>query len=128
MFDQLKAMGAIADLVKNQDKLRAAGERLRTEMAAARFRGEAAGGIARAVVTGELRVESIEIAPALAAGLGSADVRQREMAQRVIVEALNEAMAAARGGLQRTVEREAGALGLKGLASKLGDLLPGGPA
>ena len=121
MFDNLKAMGAVAGLLKNQDKLRAAMERVRRELAGMRLTGEAGGGAARAIVTGDMRVLSIEVGPAMAAGLASDS--SRRMAEVLIAEAVNDGLAKARAAAAETMSAEARELGLPDLPAGLGGLL-----
>jgi DNA-binding protein YbaB len=114
MFDNLKAMGALAGLMKNQDKLRETGERVRAKMDAARFTGEAGSGAARAVVSGSMKVIEVTLAPALVTGM-AADERTREIAGRLIADAVNDAISRAQEALKETVEEEARTMGLEGL-------------
>lgn len=125
MFDQLKAMGAITDLLKNQDKMRAAAERVKDRLEAERVVGEAGGGAARVTVTGSLRVLSMEVSPALVGTFTHADPQQRALAQAVLVEATNEALTKAQGLARAAIEQEMSGMGLGGLMGKVGGLLPG---
>ncbi|MCA9298014.1 MAG: YbaB/EbfC family nucleoid-associated protein [Phycisphaerales bacterium] len=110
MFDNFKAMGAIAGLMKNKERLAEAGERVRDRLQRTKVTGEAQGGLVRVVVTGELLVESIEVAPALGAGFASDD---RSMAEALVVEATNNAIHAARDRMQEIIREEASALGIE---------------
>ncbi len=125
MFDKLKAMGALAGLMKDRDKLRAAGERLKARADVVRGEGDAAGGAVRAVASGKLRVLSVEIAPALAAGM-AADENTRRLAGSLIAEAVNAAMASAGRQMQQEVSREARELGLEDFADQLNLMGPAG--
>lgn len=124
MFDSMKNLGALAGLMKNQDKLKAAGERVRTKMEATRVTGEAGAGAARAVVTGTLRVVSVELAPALVVGM-AADAKTHELASSLIAEAVNNALAQAQMKMKEAIDVEAKDLGLEGLipSGGLGGLL-----
>ncbi len=117
MFDKLKTMGALAGLLKDKDRLRAAGERIRARAEEIRAEGEAGGGAVRAVASGRLMVVSIEVAPALAAGM-AADQNTRQLAGSMIADAVNGALAGAQRQIQEEIRREARELGL--------DDLPGG--
>jgi DNA-binding protein YbaB len=125
MFDQLKAMGAVADLLKNQDKIKQAAERVRTRLETTVVTGEAAGGAVRARVSGTMQVVGMEIAPALGIAIGSVDAQQREQAESVIRDAINDALVKAQHAAKAAIEEEASALGLPGLGSNLGGFLPG---
>lgn len=121
MFDNLKAMGAVAGLMKNKDKLREVGDRVKEKMARARVTGQAGGGAARAVVSGQMRVVEIELSGPLVAGM-AADDRTRALAGNLVAEAVNSALEQAQRMLQEEISREARELGLPDLPG-LGDLL-----
>lgn len=120
MFDQLKMAGALAGLLKNKEGLKAAGERIRTRLKEVRAGGASGGGAVRATATGELRIESIQIEPALAAGL--ADPASRAYAEQLIAEAVNNALDQAKAVAQREAAKEAEALGLPGMDGLAGML------
>jgi DNA-binding protein YbaB len=121
MFDNLKAMGAVAGLLKNQDKIKGAMERVKRTLAGTRVNGESGGGAVRAVVTGDLRVLSIQVDPALGAGL--ADASARSAAEALIVEAVNDGLRKAQAEAGRVMSAEARELGLPDLPGGLGGLL-----
>lgn len=122
MFDQMKQMGAIAGLLKNKDKLAEAGARVKRELEDRPATGEAGGGAIRVTVGGEMKVLRVEIAPAIAAGLGAGD-EARGQIESLIAEATNDAMRLAQLRLKEAVDREAAALGIEGLGDQLGGLL-----
>jgi DNA-binding protein YbaB len=121
MFDNLKAMGALAGLMKNQDKLKAAMERVKRTLADTRLTGESGSGAVRAIVTGDLRILSVEVGPALAAGL--ADAASRRMAETLIAEAVNDGLRKAQAEAARVMSAEAKELGLPDLPGGLAGLL-----
>lgn len=121
MFDKLRAMTALAGLMKDKDRLRDAGARLKTRAAALRAPGESGSGAVRAVADGRFRMVSVEIAPALASGM-AADEPTRLLGGALIVEAVNAALAAAQRHMQEELRREAAALGLDDLPIDLSDL------
>lgn len=110
MFENLKAMGAIAGLLQNQERLRASAQRLRARLSDARIEGEAGGGEVRAVVDGQLRVVSVSLSPGLASGLGEGPARAR--AEALIAEAVNRATERARMLIAEEISRQADELGL----------------
>ncbi len=118
MLEQMKMMGALAGLLKNKEGLKAAGERIRTRLAEVRADGAAGGGAVRATSTGDLKIVSIQIEPALAAGL--ADPSSRQQAEQLIVEAVNNALDQAKAIAQREAAKEAEALGLPGMDGMAG--------
>lgn len=117
-----KTMGAIAGLLKNRDRIDAAAKRIKEQLLATEVTGEAAGGAVRAVVGGDLKVRSINLEPAVTQGLG-ADDASRQMAQSLIVEAVNDGMTKAQQAARDIVQREAADLGLPELP-QLSGLLP----
>ncbi|QOI99279.1 MAG: YbaB/EbfC family nucleoid-associated protein [Phycisphaeraceae bacterium] len=114
MFDKLKAMGAVAALLKDKDKIAQAFERVKTKAQAARLTADAASGAIRVVADGRMTILSVEIAPALASGIASSD-ESRRLAGDLITQAVNDALAKARGFLKSAVEAEAKSLGLPDL-------------
>lgn len=117
-----RTMGAIAGLLKNRDRLEAAGQRIKDALTATEVTGEAAGGAVRVVAGGDLKVRAIELAPAVTQGLG-ADEQSRQMAEQLITEAVNDAMTKAQQAAREIVQREATELGLPELPQLTG-LLP----
>ena len=113
MFDKLKAMGAVAALKKNQDKLKDAGERIRQRAETIRVTGEAGGGAARAIVSGAMRVVSIELAPGLINGM-ALDEKTRSLAGSLIADAVNDGLRQAQTKLKAALDEEAKSLGLEG--------------
>lgn len=122
MFDKFKQMGAIASLLQNKDKLREAGERIRAHAQDVRAVGESGGGAVRITVDGKMKVISVELTPALVAGM-AADERTRELAGSLIADAVNAAQAQAQEAMRLAIDREASDLGLPDLAGQLGNLL-----
>jgi hypothetical protein len=110
MFDNLKAMGAIAGLLKNQDKLRVTADKIKSKLASARIEAQAGGGAVRATVDGQLTVIAVELSPALASSLGTPEARAT--AGAMIAEAVNAASEQARQRLAEEMAREADAMGL----------------
>jgi len=122
MFENLKAMGAMAALLKDKDRLKSAGDRIKDAAAATRATGEGGAGAVRVTVDGKMRVLAVELQPALVSGM-AADDRTRELAGSLIAEACNNAMAAAQMKMKVVLEKESSALGLPGLGGDLAGLL-----
>ncbi len=121
MFDQLKAMGALAGLVQNKERLRAAADRVRASLDTDPPVGEAGSGAARATINGKLRVETLTLDPALAAGL-AADAASRAHAEGLIRDAVNDGLEKAKQRLASAVEAEAKELGIDELPFNVGKL------
>jgi len=89
MLNQMKAMGAIAGLLKNKEKLKAVSDEVKHKLETTRVFGEAGGGAVRVTCTCRMVVERVEIAPALAA---SADADQiGAMVEQGVNDALRKA-------------------------------------
>lgn len=112
MFDSLKAAGALAGLLKNKEQLKQAGERIKLRLAELRAGGGSGGGAVRATVTGDMKVVSISLEPAVCAALASGTQNDREQVQQLICEAVNNAMDIAKAMAQREIAKEAEAMGL----------------
>lgn len=123
MFDQLKAMGAVGNLLKNRDAIKNAGERVKNTMERTTVTGQAGGGAVRVTANGQMKVLSVELSPALAAGI-AADDRTRDLAGSLIAEAVNEAIKNAQDRLQAEIGKEADAMGLGDFIGK-GDSMGG---
>lgn len=122
MFDQFKAMGSLAGLMKDKDRLADAADRVRDRLEHTEVTGQAGGGAVRVVVTAAARVVSVHIEPALAVGFG--DDIGRVMAEELIAEAINEGMTRAREAARGIIEEEAREMGLGDLLPNLSGLLP----
>src|SRR2546427_11722947 len=92
MFDALRAAGSVAGLLKNKEALAAAGERIKRRLGEVRAQGASGGGAVRATASGDMRLIALAFDPAVLAGLSPTDPSSREMAERLIVEAVNNAM------------------------------------
>jgi len=122
MFDNMKMMSALAGLMKNKDKVKEAGERVKLKMEETRVTGEAGGGAARATVTGTMRVVEVELSPALVLGM-AADDKTRGLAGSLIAEAVNDGIRQAQARMKIAVDEEAKALGFEGGMPDLPGLL-----
>ncbi len=114
MFDNLKAMGAVAGLLKNKEKLRAVTERFQEKLERMSVTGVAGGSAVRVTVSGKMKVTEVFLDPALIAGLQAGE-GGREMAQALIAEATNDAITRVQSMVRDEAEREAQELGLPGL-------------
>src|SRR3954468_12934678 len=119
MFDKLKTMGAVAALLKDKDKLREIGARLKQRAEEVRASGEAGGGAVRVTVNGQMKVLEVELTPALVAGM-AADERTRALAGSLIDDAVNSAITAAQHAMKSVIEKEGRELGLPELGESIG--------
>lgn len=113
MFDNLKVMGAVAGLMKNKDKLRDAGDRIKSKADQTRVTGEAGMGAARVVVNGAMKVLSVELSPGLVVGM-NADEKTRLLAGSLIAEAVNDGIRQAQVKMKEAIDEEARGLGFEG--------------
>lgn len=114
MFEQFKAMGAIAGLMKDKDRLREVGQKFREKVDRVSVVGSAGGGAVRITVSGKLRATEVFLDPALVAGLQTGE-GGRAMAQSLILEAMNDALSRAQSLIHEEAERQARELGLPSL-------------
>lgn len=127
MLDQMRMLGALAGLLKDKERLREAGERIRTRLRETRVTGEAGGGAVRVTMSGAMEVVRVELSPALAAGAG--DAESETMAESLVAEATNHALRLAQTAAREAVAAEAERMGLGEVfggirESGLGGLLP----
>jgi DNA-binding protein YbaB len=118
MFDKLKSMSALAALMQNKEKLKEAGERIKTKSQEVRATGEGGAGAVRVTVNGQMKVLTVELQPALVAGM-AADDRTRALAGSLIADAVNAANQAAQQQVKTILEKEARELGLPDLPSDI---------
>lgn len=110
MFEQMKAMGAIAGLLKNKERLREVGERMKRNLEDARLCGSAGGGAVRVIVSGRMRVHQVTVDPAAAGAL--ADPASRAQVEDLIGEAMNDALERAERMVKEEASKAAQDLGL----------------
>lgn len=122
MFDKLKAMGQMAALLKDKDKIKEITGRVKARAAEVRAIGESGAGAVRVTADGQMRVLKVEMQPALVAGM-AADERTRELAGTLIADAVNEAIRNAQATMKTVLEREAKELGLPDLPGDLAGML-----
>ena len=122
MFEQMKAMGAIAGLLRDKERLAEINESFQEALERVRVVGEGGGGAVRVVMSGKLTVESVEFDPAFAMGMGSDD-NSRMLGQELVKDAVNDAAMKARIVLQKEMSRlaeEHGLPDIPGIGSMLG--------
>jgi len=120
MLDQLKAMGTVASLLKNREKLQASIQQVKEEMGKTEVTGKSSNGAVVAKVNGQLKVLSVEISAALVNGMAS-EPKTREAASKLIADAVNDALMQAQEKLQVAVQKRTQELGIPDLPG-LGNL------
>lgn len=121
MLDQLKAMGAVASLLKNREKLQSAIAQVKEEMGKTEVIGKSSNGAVVAKVSGQLKVISVEISAPLVNGM-AAEPKTREAAAKLIADAVNDAITQAQEKLHAAVQKRTQELGIPDLPG-LGNLL-----
>ena len=113
MFDQLRNLSGLSGLMKNVGQLKEQFAQLQQELKIVRVEAETGGGAVKAVASGDLRIVSILIDPTMLAVLTDAgDEADRELAQDLIVGAVNGALSKARQAAAEGMARRAGELGI----------------
>ncbi len=123
MFENMKAMGAIAGLMKNKERLKEMGEEFRAKLARMSAEGSAGGGAVRVTVSGQLRVQKVFLDPAVVAGLQTEGSGGKAMVESLIQDATNEAMSRMQvmvGEEARKMAEELGLPDMPGLQNLIG--------
>ncbi len=125
MMGQFKMMGALAGLMKNQERLREMSEDLKKRLGELRVSAETGGGAVRATASGKLRIISIDIDPAMFQGLATGSDDDRVLAEDLMAGAVNAALEKAQEAAQQEIAEMMQTLGLPDLPEGLGGLLGG---
>lgn len=115
MFDSLKSLGAITNLLKNKDKIAEAVGRVHENLERHVVTVEAPDKSIIVQVNAKGKPLTMQIAPEVLAAAG-ADEAARDRLQRTIVAALQAAQQRGQAIMQSEIEREANALGVPELA------------
>jgi len=111
MFDQMKAMGALAGLLKDKDRVREIARDFEERLERISITGSAGGGAVRVTVTGKMRVTDVSLDPALVAGMTHGEGGQA-MAQSLIMDATNDALLNAQMRVKNETHKMTEELGL----------------
>ncbi len=124
MFDQLKMMGAVANLMKNKEAIAEAAARVQENLEKRVVTVEAPDKSISVQVNGKLAVLEIRLADRVVKDAASNPETQAKM-EKLIVGAVNAAMARAKEIIQEEISTETQKLGLGDLGglSSLGNLL-----
>ncbi len=124
MLDNLKSMANVAGLLTDLPKIKERMATLKEKLGRQTVTGETGGGAVRVTATGLLRVVSIEVDPAMLAGLvDSTDPQDKAMAEDLLVGAVNMALQKARELAEKEAAAAAAELGLPFPAGGLGGLM-----
>ena len=106
MFDALKNLGNLGELMKNAKAMQDRMKQMQEEMAKRTFTADAGGGMVAATVSGVLEVTAIKI------DKSRIDVNDTEMLEDLIVAAVRAAQAKAANEMQTEMHKLTGGLGL----------------
>lgn len=124
MFDNLKGLAGLAGLLKDLPRIKAKMDEVKERLAETTVTGETGGGAVTATANGMLRIVSIEVDPAMFAGLVNAvDPQDRRMAEDLIAGAVNTALDNARALAEREMAGAADELGIPIPPGGLGGLI-----
>ena len=112
MFDKLKAATQMAGLLKDLPRLQATMEEVRARLAETTVEGSAGGGAVRALVHCDLRVASVTLDPSVFRGIAAGSKADQDYANRLVADAVNDALARARARMAEEIGRAARESGL----------------
>ena len=100
MFDKLKMAGQLAGMVKDLPKLQGMIE------------GSSGGGAVRAVAFCDIRIDIVVLDPSVMRGIASGSPSDLDYANRLIAEAVNDALTRARARMAEEIGRSASEAGI----------------
>ena len=109
MFDGLKNLGNIRDLLGKLPEMQQNMQRMQEEMGRKTASADAGGGMVTATVNGRLEIVSVKI------DKSRVDVNDTEMLEDLVVAAVRAAQAKIAAEMQTEMQRLAGGLGLPGM-------------
>lgn len=127
MFDSLKNMAQIANLMRDSGRVKDELDRYREDLRNIRIEGSAGGGAVRVKVTGDFRIDEVILEPALLLALSDPSKSElKSLAERLIAEAANLALENVKRYAAVELARRAQALGFNIPAdADIGSLLTG---
>lgn len=114
MFDQFKNLQGLAGLMKNAGQIREQAEKLREEMKHVRVSAETGAGAVHATASGDMRIVSVRVDPAMLAVLtdGASTDENRTLAEDLIVGAVNAALEKAQKVAAEEIQKRAREMGI----------------
>ena len=112
VFDKLKQATQMAGMLKDLPKLQAKVEEVRSRLANTRVEGGAGGGAVKAVAFCDLRIESVTLDPSVFRGLATGSSADQSYANRLVAEAVNDALLRARARMAEELSRAASDSGI----------------
>jgi DNA-binding protein YbaB len=96
VFEKLKQASHMAGMLKDIPKLKAKLDEVRERLGTLKVEGSAGGGAVRAVAFCDLRIESVSLDPAVFRGIAAGSEADQAYANRMVAEAVNDALNRAR--------------------------------
>jgi len=112
VFDKLRAATQMAGMLKDLPKLEAKLQEVRARLASTRVEGSAGGGAVKAVAFCDVRIDSVTLDPSVFRGIASGSASDHAYANRLVAEAVNDALARARARLAEELGRAASEIGV----------------
>ena len=107
MFDKLKQASQMAGMLKDLPKLQAKMEEVRARLADTKVEGSAGGGAVKAVAFCDIRIDSVTLDPSVFRGMANGSASDQAYANRMIAEAVNDALGRARPRMAEEIGRAA---------------------
>ncbi len=107
MFDKLKQASQMAGMLKDLPKLPAKMEEVRARLADTKVEGSAGGGAVKAVAFCDIRIDSVTLDPSVFRGMANGSASDQAYANRMIAEAVNDALGRARARMAEEIGRAA---------------------
>jgi DNA-binding YbaB/EbfC family protein len=113
MFDSLKGMAGLGNLMKDLPRMKERLERAKAELADMTTEAEVGGGAVVAVADGSMRIREVRIDPTMMGVLVSDGEQQdRSMAEDLVASAVNAALARAQEMIAAHLQEAAGEMGI----------------
>ncbi|RLS65848.1 MAG: hypothetical protein DWH97_05545 [Planctomycetota bacterium] len=112
MFDKLKMAGQVAGMLKDLPKLQGMMEDVRARLANTKVEGSSGGGAVRAVAFCDIRIDIVVLDPSVMRGIASGSPSDLDYANRLIAEAVNDALTRARARMAEEIGRSASEAGI----------------
>jgi DNA-binding protein YbaB len=119
MFDQLKAMSAIAGLMKNKDAIAGAAARVQDELARRTITVESPDKSISVQVSGKLEVQTISLNPKVVQDAAAGGPAVHSQLEQLVQRAVNIALSKAKDAIAEEISKEAEKLGLGNIAGDL---------
>ena len=121
MFDQLKNMKQLAEMLGNPQEIRQKMERLQEELAQRTVEADAGAGAVRVTANGKFEITRIELDPHMLGALaGEGAETDREMVEELIRSATNSALEKAQQMAREELGKATGGMNLPGLENLMG--------